>query len=282
MSVFVEREAWTQAVQDLGAVVVTDPFDNNIAEAVTITLDSGIVSTIIDPRVLNNYVVNGDYHANTRQGIPSIRWTFPYPVVAFGGYFKSAAFGAGLLMQGDFDGLGVTTVNVGELIRSLGGDDSFVGVIGAEEFSSITYQADDHPVFVGQPFKLDYASFAAVTRVSIDIKPDSDQNRVNPGSNQMIPVAILTTNMAAGEPRDFDALQVQVSSVKFGPLGAEPAHAGGHFEDVDDDGDVDLLLHFRVRETGIVCCDREVSLTGETLEGWSFVGTDWINTVGCQ
>lgn len=120
------------------------------------------------------------------------------------------------------------------------------------------------------------------TSVLVDIKPGTDVNPVNPGSRGVIPVAILTTSTAAGEPLDFDATTVDPLSVGFGPGFATEAHGTGHFEDVDGDGDIDLMLHFRVQETGIVCGDTECGLTGETLSGEVITGIDSIVTVGCE
>ena len=52
--------------------------------------------------------------------------------------------------------------------------------------------------------------------------------------------------------------------------------------DVDHDGDVDLLLRFRISETGIACGHTEAMLTGETFGGELFEGSDSIQTVGCK
>jgi hypothetical protein len=90
--------------------------------------------------------------------------------------------------------------------------------------------------------------------IEIDIKPGSDPNSVNPRSNGVIPVAILG-------PTDFDALQVIVSTVSFGPDGAAPAH-DGHVEDVNGDGFPDMVLHFRTEDTGIECGDTDETLVG--------------------
>lgn len=91
----------------------------------------------------------------------------------------------------------------------------------------------------------------------------------------MIPVAILTT-------ATFDATAVDPISVEFGPNGAIEAHGRGHIKDVDRDGDLDLMLHFHVGETGIVCGATEVTLTGETFDGQAIAGSDSIRTVPCR
>ncbi len=108
--------------------------------------------------------------------------------------------------------------------------------------------------------------------VSIDIKPGSDLNPINPRSKGVIPVAILTTDT-------FDATTVDPESITFGPDGAAKAHPQGHLEDVDGDGDLDLLLHFRTQETGIQRGDTEASLWGETFDGAPIEGTDSIATL---
>ena len=110
--------------------------------------------------------------------------------------------------------------------------------------------------------------------VSIDIKPGSDPNSINRTSGQKIPVAILYTDT-------FDATQVDWETVVFGPEGATEFHGRAHIKDVDEDGDMDLLLHFNSRDTGIACGDTEATLTGETFDGQAITGTDAINAANC-
>ncbi len=112
-------------------------------------------------------------------------------------------------------------------------------------------------------------------QVTIDVKPDSFPNSVNPKSKGVIPVAVLTTD-------DFDATTIDPLSVKFGPNEAGEVHDVGHEEDVDGDGDTDLILHFSTQTTGIACGDTSVTLTGETFDGQTIQGTDSIQTVGCH
>jgi hypothetical protein len=117
---------------------------------------------------------------------------------------------------------------------------------------------------------------ATITKVSrIDIKPGSDPNSINPKSKGVVSVAILTTET-------FDATTVDPLSVEFGPDGATETHGKGHIEDVDEDGDLDLVLHFKTQETGIVCGDTSASLTGETFDGDPIEESYSVKTVGCK
>jgi TolB protein len=111
--------------------------------------------------------------------------------------------------------------------------------------------------------------------VEIDIKPGSDPNSINPRSRGVIPVAIPTTDT-------FDATTVDETTVLFGATGTEAAPVHFAFEDVDGDGDTDMILHFNTQDTGIVCGDTSASLTGETFGGPAIQGTDSIRTVGCK
>ncbi len=107
--------------------------------------------------------------------------------------------------------------------------------------------------------------------VSIDVKPGSDPNSTNLGSQGVIPVAILTTP-------DFDAATVDPATVVFArPDGAAPVH--DRLEDVDEDGDLDLIMHFRTQDTGIADDATEACLTGETTDGQAIEGCDAIRVV---
>ena len=116
---------------------------------------------------------------------------------------------------------------------------------------------------------------AKIAPLDIDIKPRTDPNTVNPSSHGVLVVAILTTDA-------FAAQTVSPITVRFGPDGASIAHSLGHLTDVDNDGDLDLLLHFPTQDTGIQCGDTEASLSGQTFDGGPFQASDSIVTVGCN
>jgi hypothetical protein len=114
-----------------------------------------------------------------------------------------------------------------------------------------------------------------VLNVAIDIKPGEFPNSINPKSKAVITVAIFTTGT-------FDASSVDPLSVAFGPSKATEAHGPGHIEDVDGDGDNDLVLHFNTQKTGIACGQDSAGLTGSTEDGQEIEGSDSIQTVGCR
>jgi hypothetical protein len=81
-------------------------------------------------------------------------------------------------------------------------------------------------------------------------------NVINLRKNKNLKVAIVGSE-------SFDALQVDPETVKFGPNKASPVRFKG--QDYNKDGFSDLLMTFKLDETGINCGDIEASLTGSTF-----------------
>ncbi len=111
--------------------------------------------------------------------------------------------------------------------------------------------------------------------VQIDVKPGSLPNSINPHSNGVTPVAILTTH-------SFAASSVDPATVRFGPGATKAPAKRSALEDVDRDGDTDMILHFDTRALGIQCGDHSAVLTGRTRGGQAIEGSDSINPVGCR
>lgn len=109
-------------------------------------------------------------------------------------------------------------------------------------------------------------------RLKIDIKPRTFPNDINLISKGRIPVAVLTDG-------NFDAQTVDWTTVRFGAAGTEAAPVHHALEDVDRDGDLDLILQFRTQDSGIRSGDTSAYLRGFIL-GKEFEAYDSIIIVG--
>jgi hypothetical protein len=113
-----------------------------------------------------------------------------------------------------------------------------------------------------------FAVMEPFVEVTIDIKPGSDPNSINLNSKGGVLVAILTTEA-------FDASTVDPETILF--AGATPVR--WTMEDVDDDGDLDLLLHFKTQDLDLDENNTEATLTGKTYDNIPIQGTDSVNIV---
>lgn len=121
--------------------------------------------------------------------------------------------------------------------------------------------------------------------VEVDVKPGSEENTVPVRSRGRLPVAILTTPA-------FDAAEVDPTTVTLGdddgddvPVAAK--RNGTLFaatDDVDGDGDADLLLSFEIRALvdggELDGATVALVLNGATLDGTPITGTDAATPVG--
>lgn len=120
-----------------------------------------------------------------------------------------------------------------------------------------------------------------VQAVSLDVKPGEFPNEINLSSNGVLPVSVLTT--AA-----FDATSIDTSDLScivFGDaeVGARVSPLRTALQDVDGDGDLDLLLHFsmrQLREAGaLLPGSTRVELTALTRAGQRVRGGDSVRMV---
>jgi len=109
-----------------------------------------------------------------------------------------------------------------------------------------------------------------IITVLIDIKPGSWPNSINLGKNGVTPVAILTTS-------SFNASTVDGSTVRFGPN--QVLALRWAIEDVDRDGDSDMILHFSTSDLGLTISSIDAVLTGQTLSGQNIQGVDAVRIV---
>lgn len=106
------------------------------------------------------------------------------------------------------------------------------------------------------------------TDVEIDIKPGSDPNSINLKSKGVVPVAVLTTD-------DFDASTIDPETVFF----SDATPVRWTMEDVDNDGELDMLFHFKTESLTLDENSHEATLTGDTTDGLHVRGTDTVNIV---
>lgn len=149
---------------------------------------------------------------------------------------------------------------------------------GCKEYHRRVLTVDQRGVSRPQGTACDIGAFEYVPPivVSIDIKPGSDTNPINPNSNGNIPVAILSTP-------DFDAPSVvDVSSLTFGRFGNEESlvFCNDNGEDVNGDGLLDLVCHFDNQLTVLVHPKyRYGNLKGYTVDGTPLKGKDSVTII---
>jgi hypothetical protein len=108
--------------------------------------------------------------------------------------------------------------------------------------------------------------------VQLDIMPGTDPNFIDPAIRAKFPVAILGS-------ASFDVAGVDVNSLVFGPAAAAPfLWAGVTFEDLDENGFQDMVVYFRIEETGISDGDVQACLDGELFDTTPFSACDVIVT----
>ena len=125
-----------------------------------------------------------------------------------------------------------------------------------------------------QPLAVNEA-FDPFLRITIDIKPDDPDNTINLKSRGTVPVAILGS-------ATFDPLTVDPATVTL--AGAPVATRGRgvpmtSIADVNADGYLDLLLHFRTQSLQLTSASTEAVLYGETFSGQRIRGADSVRIV---
>ena len=171
--------------------------------------------------------------------------------------------------------LGLAITANGKTVYVTNGSFSPTGIVSVIETAQNTIVAN---IPVGErPEGIVITPLVALS-VDIDIKPGSKQNVINPRSRGSIWVAVLSDT-------DSDSFldpssRIDNSTLSFGPDGAEATSY--RVIDINADGLGDLLVRFKISDTGIDCGNLEAALTGETFDGQRIMGRDSIMVVGCE
>lgn len=118
-------------------------------------------------------------------------------------------------------------------------------------------------------------SNAARIPVEIDIKPGSYPNSINLGSGGNVPVAIFSTDYFDATTVDPKTVTLAGANVKLKGKGTPMAS----FEDVDEDGLVDIVVHVDTSALQLSSTDAEAILEGMTYDGIIIRGVDTVRIV---
>jgi hypothetical protein len=132
----------------------------------------------------------------------------------------------------------------------------------------------DRPSLLLEKVKLTVTGTAKNIPISIDLDPKHTPSQVrikglDENDQPGVKVVVLSDT-------NFDAGQIDATTIEFGHLRANPSSS--NLKDIDRDGDVDLELQFR--NPGIGCTDTIVHLSARTFAGDRVTGSDNIQVTG--
>jgi hypothetical protein len=194
----------------------------------------------------------------------------PYVFVAPGGILN--IFSGSIIM------LAINTAGTGEtdaLVTVYGTDFVVDGVdtVATEfkpdkDFGSLLIATDENGnsmdvyCYSNTPIKLVDIENDENEELIIDIKPGSDENCINLKSRGVVPVAVLSEG-------DFVAGNINPDTVEF--AGASPVRSS--LCDVDKDGDMDMLFHFRTQDLTELNEDSTEATLKAMLKGVSMLSS---------
>jgi hypothetical protein len=149
---------------------------------------------------------------------------------------------------------------------------------------------------VADQVTLTQAETQSFKTVSIDIRPLSHRNIINIQSCGYVPVAIFSAP-DSDDTRKFDTRKIDIGTVKMGDAGVKTVVVGKKTIpltldlDVNRDGLKDKVVFFNIQALKLAKYTGQVCLTGETTDGFSFIGCDsvtivseksWNRLCGCE
>jgi hypothetical protein len=139
------------------------------------------------------------------------------------------------------------------------------------QFASCAHSITIFATQLPYDFEDSTVAFHAMTVPLCDIKPGSDPNSINLNSNGVVPIALLGS-------AEVNIGDVNVATLEFHDTSpvhdlSDPLVYTGHLEDVNLDGYMDLVSHYRAKDSDISHGWTEASINGD-INGFTFVCTD--------
>jgi PKD repeat protein len=270
---------------------------SNAAGPVSYAWDFGDGATAEGAQVAHAYADNGAYHVTVRAtdgngktataeasaAIANVAPTVRAPGAVTITSGESAALAAGFSDPGAQDGPWAWTIDWGNGASAAG----TAGAPGSAVSAARRYlKAGSYAVSLSVTDK-DAGVGTAQTTVTVlrlaapaDVKPGSPDNPIAlDGKGGQLPVALLSVP-------GFDATQVDPASVRIGLTGVAARNDGALMaasEDVDGDGDLDLLLHFeraQLQANGdLSASTTQLTLLGDLRDGRQFRAVDGVRVL---
>jgi hypothetical protein len=153
------------------------------------------------------------------------------------------------------------------------GDEVFIGFADPRIHKAVfSFDTSDRTVGLDN---LIFEPISELIDVDLDIKPGSDRNPVNLKSKGQLPVVVFGSE-------ELDVSTIDLATLLLNGVALPEKNNGklfASFDDEDDDGFLDLIMHFALQDLGIEAGMEELLISGSFLDGSEFEGSDLINIV---